>query len=113
MKINWKLRNNKVTILSLIGLIAMLVNQIANAFGYDWSPQVSAGVAILTTIVSIGVAVGVINDPTVEGLDDSELSMQKEKPTDPNMDLTIKGEQEVTDDSQVEVDNTDNFGGAK
>lgn len=108
MKINWKLRlQSKTTLLSLIGLLAMLINQIANAFGFDCSPQVATIVAIATTLVSIGVAVGVVNDPTVKGMDDSDMSMQKESPTDPQMDLTIKGEDVVTDESEVVVDNTE------
>ncbi|MCU7557245.1 phage holin [Macrococcus capreoli] len=85
MKINWKLRfQSKTTLISLIGLIAMFINQITNLFGVDYSDTVQKIVLIATTVVSILVAIGIVNDPTVSGLNDSDKSMSKEYPTDPN-----------------------------
>lgn len=109
MKINWKLRlKNKTTLISLIGLFGLFINQVANVFEVDYSDVVDKLVLIATTVVSMLVAVGVVNDPTVKGLNDSDLSMEKKEPTDPNQDLTIKGKQEIDDNTEIVADNTDN-----
>lgn len=114
MKINWKLRlQNKTTLISLIGLFGLFINQIANVFEVDYSDVVDKLVLIATTVVSMLVAVGVVNDPTVKGLDDSDLSMEKKEPTDPNQDLTIKGKQEIDDNTEILADNTENSDSTK
>lgn len=83
MKINWSLRKqSKTTLISLIGLTALFVNQVASLFGVDYSETVQKVVLIATTLVSMLVAIGVVNDPTTKGLDDSEYSMAKEELTD-------------------------------
>ncbi|TDM15690.1 phage holin [Macrococcus bovicus] len=115
MKINWAIRFKKKTFLvALFSALLLFANQVAGILGYDISEYSKSADALFTTVLNILVLIGVVDDPTVKGmLTDSDLSMEKVEPTDPNMDLTIKGEQEVTDESQIEVDNTDNFGGAK
>lgn len=114
MRINWKLRlKNKTTLISLIGLFGLFINQVANVFEVDYSDVVDKLVLISTTVVSMLVAVGVVNDPTVKGLNDSDLSMEKKEPTDPNQDLTIKGEQEIDDNTEIVADNTSGLGGGR
>ncbi|TDM04075.1 phage holin [Macrococcus carouselicus] len=111
MNINWKVRlQSKTFLVSLFSLILIFANQIASLFGYDISTYSEQANSIFNTVLSVLVLMGIVNDPTVKGLNDSELSMNKTEPTDPNMDLTIKGEQEVNDDTELVADNTDTSG---
>lgn len=50
---------------------------------------------------------GAVEDFTVDGtLTDSDTTMLKEKPTNPNQDIVVKGPEVVTDESEIIVDNT-------
>lgn len=75
MNINWKLRlQHKSFWVALIGLLVILSQQL----GIKFLPDNVAD--ITNTILAIGVLVGVINDPTTAGLDDSAQALTYEAP---------------------------------
>lgn len=106
MKINWKLRwKSKTFLVSLFSLVLIFANQVASLFGYDISSYSEQANILFNTVLSMLVLIGVVNDPTVKSLNDSDLSLDKKYPTDPNMDVEIYGKQEVTDNSEITVEN--------
>ncbi|MTB42262.1 phage holin [Streptococcus uberis] len=70
MKINWKLRlQSKYFWVALISLIVLLTQQLGfDIFPKNWEE-------VLNTVLSILILLGVINDPTTAGLNDSEQAM--------------------------------------
>ncbi|WP_124058488.1 phage holin [Vaginisenegalia massiliensis] len=74
MKINWKVRlQHKSFWVALTGLIILLAQQL----GFELPGNIDA---IINTILSIAVLIGVINDPTTHGLNDSNQAMLYEEP---------------------------------
>ena len=75
MNINLKLRlQHKSFWVALVGLVVLLSQQL----GVKIFPDNIAD--ITNTVLAIGVLVGVINDPTTAGLDDSNQALGYEKP---------------------------------
>lgn len=70
MKINWSLRlQSKYFWVALISLIVLLSQQLGfDIFPKNWEE-------VLNTVLSILILLGVINDPTTAGLNDSEQAM--------------------------------------
>lgn len=70
MKINWKLRlQSKFFWVALISLIVLLTQQLGfDIFPKNWEE-------VLNTVLSILILLGVINDPTTKGLNDSEQAL--------------------------------------
>ncbi|MCK1213182.1 phage holin [Streptococcus uberis] len=70
MKINWKLRlQSKYFWVALISLIVLLTQQLGfDIFPKNWEE-------VLNTVLSILILLGVINDPTTAGLNDSEQAL--------------------------------------
>lgn len=78
--INWKLRlMNKYFWLSAIPAFALVVQTIANLFGfdYDFSDSVNKLVVVVNAVFAFLVVLGLVNDPTTEGLADSERVLNK------------------------------------
>lgn len=75
MKINWKLRlQSKYFWVALISLIVLLTQQLGfDIFPKNWEE-------VLNTVLSILILLGVINDPTTAGLNDSEQAMDYLRP---------------------------------
>lgn len=76
MKINWKARfKNKAFIITFITLIVSFVYQMLALF--DVVPAVSEDVLVnvITIIVNILATLGVVLDPTTEGISDSDRAM--------------------------------------
>lgn len=77
-KINWTVRfKNKTFWLSLIPAVLLLIQVIAEPFGYNWdfvvlNTQMAAIVNALFGVLSI---LGVVVDPTTSGISDSEQAM--------------------------------------
>lgn len=106
MKINWSIRlKNKLFLAAVLSFVLKIINQVASIYGYDLSAFNEAVNDWFETITNVLVLAGIITDPTVFGMNDSELSMNKEEPTDPNMPVEIIGEDEVTSESKIEVNN--------
>ena len=81
MKINWKLRGqNKVTLVSIMALVVAFVYQVLGMFGVVPKVSESDIVNLLTMLIDILVAIGVVTDPTTKGLNDSERAMGYEEP---------------------------------
>lgn len=78
MKINWKIRlQSKVFVISLLGLIFLLAQQVLAVFGINWDYTVINDqlTQVINTIFLILALVGVVKDPTTEGISDSENAM--------------------------------------
>lgn len=75
MKINWKLRlQSKYFWVALISLIVLLTQQLGfDIFPKNWEE-------VLNTVLSILILLGVINDPTTAGLNDSEQALDYLRP---------------------------------
>lgn len=78
MKINWKLRlRNKVT---LIALITLTVNFIYSFLAeMDITPKIDSGTILQFAdyLIKLLAILGVIVDPTTEGVKDSELALNR------------------------------------
>lgn len=83
MKINWIVRfKNKAFWVAIIPAILLLAQQICALFGVELniaglSDQL---IAIVGTAFSVLTLVGIVNDPTVASLSDSEQAMTYTKP---------------------------------
>lgn len=104
MNINWKLRfKNRYTLTALISTTALFVNQVLSAFGVDYSEQIKQVVDACLTLVTLLVALGIVIDPTTEGVNDSEYSHQKIEPSSNDVQVIVDSGQ-VTEESDVTVD---------
>lgn len=78
---NWKVRlKHRQFWLALISSAALFSNQVASLFGYDitiYSEQIQES---LETLLLILMALGVVIDPTTDGIKDSKLALTYEKP---------------------------------
>lgn len=78
---NWKLRlKNKATLTALIAVIVTAVYQIAGLLGFTVpiaQEQVLDGVGLVLTLLA---TLGILTDPTTEGVGDSEQAMSYEEP---------------------------------
>jgi phi LC3 family holin len=81
MKINWKVRlRNKTWLMSIIALVITFVYDllamldIVPAVTEDWI------MSIVQTVLTLLTALGVVIDPTTQGMDDSERAMLYQEP---------------------------------
>lgn len=78
MNINWRVRiRNKAFWLAIIPAVIVLVQAIGAPFGFRWdfgvlSDQLKNIVEAAFCVLAI---LGIVNDPTTEGFDDSKLAM--------------------------------------
>lgn len=78
MKINWTVRlNNKAFWVAIIPALLLLIQQICNLFGINLevtglSEQL---LGIVGTVFAILTLLGVVTDPTTEGISDSDKAM--------------------------------------
>lgn len=83
MKINWIVRfKNKTFWVAIIPAILLLAQQICALFGFELniaglSDQL---IAVVGTVFSVLALVGIVNDPTVASLSDSEQAMTYTEP---------------------------------
>jgi len=81
MKINWKVRlKHKPFLVAMFSALILLVTQVGNAFGVDTTLFNAEVTNIFNAILGVLVVAGVVIDPTVEGLKDSEQAMQYKEP---------------------------------
>ena len=81
MKINWKVRlKHKGFWVSLIALLLVLANQIGAVFGFDLTIYNDQVTAITESVLAVLALLGIIIDPTVNGLSDSEQALKYTKP---------------------------------
>ena len=83
MKINWKVRlKNKTFWVSIIPALILLIQQICSLFGVtlELSDLSDKLIAITGTVFAALALLGIVNDPTTQGLSDSARAMTYEKP---------------------------------
>lgn len=81
MKINWKLRlQNKTTLITLCLTVLAFVYQILGLF--DVVPSISEDTVatVITTVINFLAIVGIVVDPTTEGVNDSARALEYSKP---------------------------------
>ena len=81
--INWKIRlMNKQFWLSLIPALALTAQAIAAVFGWEIDLTTAVGklLTVVNTVFALLVVLGIVVDPTTEGVGDSERALGYEKP---------------------------------
>jgi len=83
MKINWLVRiKNKAFWVSVIPALALAVQAIAGIFGWelDFSSLVGKILTAVDAVFALLVVLGIVIDPTTEGVGDSKRAMGYEEP---------------------------------
>ena len=83
MNINWKIRlKNKVFWITMIPAIALLISNLGFLFGFEIDYDTINGkiLGIVDAAFIILSMLGVVNDPTTHGLDDSTNALYYDKP---------------------------------
>lgn len=83
MKINWKVRiNNKAFWLALIPAVLLLVQVVAAVFGYtlDLGDLGNKLLDVVNALFGVLAILGVVTDPTTEGISDSTRALTYDKP---------------------------------
>ena len=83
MKVNWKVRiANKNFWLALIPAVLLLVQVVLAVFGVemDFGDLGNKLTAVVNALFAVLVLVGIVNDPTTDGLKDSDRAMSYDKP---------------------------------
>lgn len=76
MKINWKARfKNKTFVITFLTLVIAFVYQILGLFGVFPPISEQTLVNVITMLVNILAFVGVVIDPTTDGINDSDRAM--------------------------------------
>lgn len=81
--INWKVRiKNKAFWLYLIPAVLLLIQSIAEVFGYtlDFAILGDRLTAVIEAIFTVLAILGIVVDPTTDGVKDSRLAMTYETP---------------------------------
>lgn len=83
MIVNWKVRvRNKNFWLALIPAVLLLIQVVAAVFNFtlDLGDLGNKLVAIVNALFAVLSIIGVVNDPTTAGFNDSKLAMTYEEP---------------------------------
>ena len=83
MNINWKVRiKNKQFWLAVIPAIALVVQAVAAVFGWeiDFSTLVGKLLVVVDAVFALLVILGIVVDPTTEGVGDSVRAMGYDEP---------------------------------
>lgn len=83
MNINWKVRiANKQFWLQIIPAVILLIQAVANVFGFalDLSDIGNKLIEVINAVFGVLVIVGVVTDPTTKGISDSERAMTYNEP---------------------------------
>ena len=81
--INWEVRiKNKNFWLALIPAVLLLIQVVANVFGYqmDLGDMGNKLLAVVNAVFAVLTILGIVNDPTTAGISDSNLAMTYEVP---------------------------------
>ena len=81
--INWKVRiRNKLFWCELIPALALVVQAVAGVFGWtlDFTTLVGKLLTVVDAIFALLVILGIVVDPTTEGVADSKRAMEYEEP---------------------------------
>lgn len=83
MKINWQVRiKNKVFWMALIPAILMLMQTVGNVFGvtFELGELSTKLIAVIESVFVILTLLGIVTDPTTEGVSDSEQALTYTEP---------------------------------
>jgi len=83
MEINWLVRiRNKNFWLALIPAVLLLIQVVANVFGYqlDLGDLGNKLLAVVNAVFAVLAILGIVTDPTTAGVSDSNLAMTYEVP---------------------------------
>ncbi len=81
MKINWKLRfRNKVTLTAIVLGVVALIYQVLSLFGFVPPVAENQITQIAVMVIDLLVLLGVVVDPTTEGLGDSAQALDYQIP---------------------------------
>ena len=81
--VNWKVRiKNKMFWIALIPAILLLVQTVCSVFGVelDFGNLQDKLLAVVNALFALLVILGIVADPTTEGLKDSQRALTYEKP---------------------------------
>lgn len=81
--INWKVRlKNKSFWIALIPALLLLIQAVAYVFGFalDLSELGDKILAVVNALFSVLAILGIVTDPTTEGVSDSMLAMTYDEP---------------------------------
>lgn len=79
MSINWKVRfKNKAFVVSFATIVIGFIYQVLGLFSITPSISDSVVINLITTFVNVLAMVGVVVDPTTEGISDSDRAMTYE-----------------------------------
>jgi len=81
--INWKVRiKNKLWWLAFVPAVLVLITKVAAVFGYtiDLSVLGERLGTVIEAVFALLALLGVVTDPTTEGISDSDLAMTYEQP---------------------------------
>lgn len=83
MKINWKVRaRNKMFWLTLVPAFLLVLQIVASWFGYTLAADLVGEEAarFINALFAFLAILGIVVDPTTDGVDDSEQALKYEKP---------------------------------
>lgn len=81
--INWRVRiANKAFWMAIIPAIALVIQAVAAVFGYTLDLSTLSGklCAVVDAVFVVLVILGIVNDPTTDGISDSERAKTYVKP---------------------------------
>lgn len=81
--INWKVRiKNKVFWMEIIPALALVVQAVASVFGWqlDFTQLTGKILAVVDAVFAVLVILGIVVDPTTEGIGDSKRAMSYDEP---------------------------------
>lgn len=85
--INWKVRlKNKAFWVALIPALLLLIQAVAAVFGFtlDLSGTGDRLLTVVNTLFAVLATLGVVTDPTTEGIGDSALALSYDEPKKTN-----------------------------
>ena len=83
MGINWKVRlKNKAFWVAIIPALLLVIQTVAALFGFtlDLGDLVNKLLAVVNAAFSVLVIIGVVTDPTTDGISDSDRAMLYDEP---------------------------------
>lgn len=83
MEINWKVRlKNKAFWVAIIPALLLVIQTVAALFGFtlDLGDLGNKLLAVVNAVFSVLVIIGVVTDPTTEGISDSDRAMLYDEP---------------------------------
>lgn len=81
--INWKVRlKNKLFWLSMVPALLLLVQVVAGLFGFSFELEGLQAKLLdfINAVFAVLAVLGVVSDPTTEGISDSKLAMSYDEP---------------------------------